>query len=75
LICTQVFRPFGTYLTHPHPFSFEKEKGDAIIVLFHCSPSLFLTHPQLLSFEKERGDGYYSTHHYFPLFNPVREGE
>jgi hypothetical protein len=35
----------------------------------------YLTHPQPLSFEKERGDGYYSTHHYFPLFNPVREGE
>jgi len=40
-------RHFGAYLTHPHP----------------------------LSFEKERGNGYYSTHHYFPLFNPVREGE
>jgi len=53
----------------------EKKKGDAIIVLFHYSLSLFLTHPQPLSFSKERGDGYYSTHHYFPLFNSVREGE
>jgi hypothetical protein len=24
---TQVFRPFGAYLTHPRPFSFEKKKG------------------------------------------------
>jgi len=24
--------------------------------------------------EKEKGDVYYSTHHYFPLFKSVREG-
>jgi hypothetical protein len=39
LSCAIVFCPFGA-LTHPLPFSFEKEKGDTKISSYNCSPSL-----------------------------------